>query len=133
VGVTGFDHVAIPMERTEAMLAFYRALGFRVHDATPPFYSFHFGDQKVHLHGPELWKAAGFTLRGPTAQPGCADLCFVWEGGLEPLRRVLDAAGAELVEGPVERIGGRERGTARGTSVYVRDPDTNLLEFIVYS
>jgi catechol 2,3-dioxygenase-like lactoylglutathione lyase family enzyme len=40
--------------------------------------------------------------------------------------------GAEIIEGPVQREGGRDRGTAIGTSVYVRDPDRNLLEFIIY-
>jgi len=42
-------------------------------------------------------------------------------------------AGAKIVEGPIERIGGRDNGRAKGTSMYVRDPDTNLLEFIIYS
>jgi catechol 2,3-dioxygenase-like lactoylglutathione lyase family enzyme len=45
------------------------------------------------------------------------------------LRGTLDGAGAEVIEGPVERQGGRR---AAGTSVYVRDPDGNLLEFMIY-
>jgi hypothetical protein len=46
---------------------------------------------------------------------------------------MLDQADAKIVEGPIERIGGRDNGRAKGTSTYVRDPDTNLLEFIIYS
>ena len=53
----------------------------------------------------------------------------MWEGSAEALQDLLDDAGAEIIEGPVEREGGR--GTA-GTSVYVRDPDGNLLEFLTY-
>ncbi len=46
---------------------------------------------------------------------------------------MLHEAGAKIVEGPIERIGGRDNGHAKGTSTYVRDPDSNLLEFIIYS
>jgi hypothetical protein len=64
--------------------------------------------------------------------PGCGDFCFVWDGSIEEARSMLQAAGAEIVEGPVAREGGRSGGTAAGTSLYTRDPDQNLLEFIVY-
>jgi catechol 2,3-dioxygenase-like lactoylglutathione lyase family enzyme len=52
----------------------------------------------------------------------------VWEGSDGDLASQLEAAGAEVIEGPVARDGGR----GRGTSTYVRDPDGNLLEFIIY-
>ncbi len=42
-------------------------------------------------------------------------------------------AGNKIIEGPVERMGGRDNGRAKGTSLYVRDPDSNLLEFMIYS
>jgi catechol 2,3-dioxygenase-like lactoylglutathione lyase family enzyme len=48
------------------------------------------------------------------------------------LREKLLEAGASIEEGPVERIGGGQGGRAKGTSLYTRDPDRNLLEFIVY-
>ena len=67
-----------------------------------------------------------------SAQPGCGDFCFVWSGSLDELRRMLRDAGAPVEEGPVERVGGRDAGRAKGTSLYTRDPDRNLLEFIVY-
>ena len=71
------------------------------------------------------------TLRGRKAVPGSGDFCFVWEGSQEELTALLSELGAEVEEGPVERTGGREQG-ALGMSVYTRDPDQNLLEFIVY-
>ena len=73
-----------------------------------------------------------FTLRAPAARPGCGDFCFVWQGPLEALLAALRRAGAAVEAGPVERVGGRDHGRAKGTSVYTRDPDGNLLEFIVY-
>lgn len=51
-----------------------------------------------------------------------------WPGPASAPRR----PGAEVIEGPVERRGGRDGGRARGTSLYVRDPDANLLEFMIY-
>jgi catechol 2,3-dioxygenase-like lactoylglutathione lyase family enzyme len=59
-------------------------------------------------------------------------VCFVWEGGLAALHELLAAAGVTPIHGPVDRIGGRHGGTAAGVSVYLRDPDENLVEFICY-
>ena len=132
--VASFDHVALPTARPEEMIAFYGALGFTVPDlekwraSGSPFFSIHFGNQKINVHAPGLWQRRDFTLRGPTAKPGCGDLCFVWEGGAESLRKTLAEARAEIIAGPVELPGAR----GKGVSVYVRDPDANLLEFIVY-
>ncbi len=138
MSVTGFDHVAVPTAHPIEMLRFYRALGF---EAPSPeewrataqlFFSIQFGDNKINVHAPAVWQNAAFTLRGPTAQPGCGDFCFVWAGSLPALLDALTSAGAVIEEGPVERVGGRAGGRTKGTSVYTRDPDRNLLEFIVY-
>ena len=75
-----------------------------------------------------MWQNEDFTLRGPSARPGCGDLCFVWSGSRAALDERIAAAGAEVIAGPVELEGAR----GRGTSVYLRDPDQNLLEFITY-
>ncbi len=130
--IIGFDHVAIPIENVEEMLVFYQNLGFRVNDSTAPFYLVHFGEHKINLHGPEIWQSESFTLRGPTAKPGCGEFCVVWEGLLLSIIEHLRILSIPIIEGPVERAGGRKLGSMTGTSVYVRDPDNNLLEFIVY-
>lgn len=132
MSIRSFDHVAIPIQNIDAMWSFYRALGFGVNDQAPR-YSVHFGDQKINFHSPEVWQGERFTLRGPTAVPGCGDFCLVWEGTLESLRAMLAQAGAKIIAGPLERMGGRSAGRAKGTSLYLRDPDSNLLEFIVYA
>ena len=129
--IRSFDHVAVPMRNTDAMVQFYRDLGFTVMEG-PSICSVHFGDNKINLHRPERWQNESFTLRAPAAEPPCGDFCFVWDGPVDALRSVLDRAGAEVIEGPVARTGGRDGGTADGTSHYIRDPDDNLLEFIIY-
>jgi catechol 2,3-dioxygenase-like lactoylglutathione lyase family enzyme len=126
--IAGFDHVAVPMQNTEAMLAFYRALGCEITESAVAC-SVYFGDNMVNFHRPERWQDATFTLRASAAKPPCGDFCFVWEGTAEALNALLRRAQAKIVEGPVARQGGRKRGA---TSVYVRDPDGNLLEFMIY-
>jgi catechol 2,3-dioxygenase-like lactoylglutathione lyase family enzyme len=127
--IRGFDHVSMPMQHTDAMVAFYRSLGLDVAE-NPHVVSVYAGNQMINLHRPETWQRDGFTLRAPAATPPCGDLCFVGEGSREALHATLQQAGAEIEEGPVERQGGRR---AVASSVYVRDPDGNLLEFMIYS
>jgi catechol 2,3-dioxygenase-like lactoylglutathione lyase family enzyme len=127
-GIVGFDHVSLPLQHTEAMVAFYRGLGLDVAEKQH-LVSVYVGDQMINFHRPEVWQREGFTLRAPAATPPCGDLCFVWEGSPESLHALLADVGAEIIEGPVERQGGRQ---AAATSVYVRDPDQNLLEFMIY-
>ena len=111
-GVRGFDHVALPMQNTDSMLRFYRGLGFQLRETTSVV-SVYVGNQMINFHRPP---------RG--------DLCFVWDGPPASLKALLDRSGATVVEGPVDRQGGRRKS---GSSVYTRDPDGNLLEFIIYS
>lgn len=138
MSVAAFDHVAIPVERVDAMKEFYRALGFQINasDATRsrnlPVFSVQFGNNKINMHEPALWQDPAFTLRGHTARPGCGDFCFVWSGSVEQISQLLERVGAPIEVGPVRRVGGKDGGRAKGTSVYTRDPDDNLLEFIVY-
>jgi len=127
--VRGFDHVALPMQKTDAMLAFYRGLGFQVTESARAC-SVYIGDQMINFHLPATWQDATFTLRAPAAKPPCGDLCFVWDGTAAALKTWLDKAGVKVIEGPVARQGDRKKGAS---SVYIRDPDGNLLEFMIYS
>ena len=126
--IDGFDHVSLPMRDTDAMVAFYRSLGLKVAEH-PHVVSVYSGDQMINLHRPETWQREDFTLRAPAAKPPCGDLCFVWDGSTESLQALLDEADATIIEGPVAREGVRRRAAS---SVYVRDPDGNLLEFMIY-
>ena len=126
--INGFDHVSLPMRNTEAMVAFYRSLGLQIAE-NPHVVSVYAGNQMINFHRPTMWQRQDFTLRAPAAEPPCGDLCVVWDGSPQSLKALLDGAGAKIIEGPVERHGGRR---AAASSVYVRDPDGNLLEFMIY-
>ena len=127
-GVRGLDHVAVPMQNTAAMMAFYRGLGLDV-TQTPRACSVHIGSQMINFHRPETWQDPAFTLRAPGTKPPSGDFCVVWEGSEAELRSLLEQVGARIEEGPVERRGGRR---VVASSIYVRDPDGNLLEFMRY-
>ena len=129
--IVRFDHVAAPMRNTAAMVAFYRDLGFDVMEGER-ICSVHFGDNKINFHRPQTWESGQFTLRAPAAVPPCGDFCFVWGRSAAELEETLARVGAEVIEGPSPRQGGRSGGVDTGTSSYIRDPDGNLLEFIIY-
>jgi len=126
--ISGFDHVALPLQNTAAMVAFYRGLGFQTSESANAV-SVYIGSQMINFHRPALWQNSAFTLRAPAARPPCGDLCFVWDGSATSLKAMLDRAGAKIEVGPVDRPGGRRK---TGSSLYVRDPDGNLLEFMIY-
>ena len=86
--IAGIDHVSLPMQQTEAMVAFYRALGFDVAEH-PQVVSVYAGSQMINFHRPAIWPRSDFTLRAPAAEPPCGDLCFVWEGSHESLLALL--------------------------------------------
>ncbi|MCY4415585.1 MAG: VOC family protein [Chloroflexi bacterium] len=128
------DHIAMPTANAEQLLAFYKKLGFAINHeeewraGTARMYSIQIGDSKINVH-PERFMA---NLRGPTAVPGCTDICFVWDGTVEECQEMLAEAGVDVIQGPVARTGGRQRGTAPSLSLYARDPDGNLLEWMIY-
>jgi catechol 2,3-dioxygenase-like lactoylglutathione lyase family enzyme len=130
----GIDHIAMPTANAERLIAFYKKLGFPINNeegwrsGVARTFSIQVGDSRINVH-PEGHTAS---LRGPTATPGCADICFVWDGTVQECQQMLQDAGAEVIQGPVQRAGGRGRGTTPSLSLYLRDPDENLLEFMTY-
>lgn len=126
--IRGFDHVSLPMRDTDAMVGFYTSLGLSVAE-TPHLVSVYVGDQMINFHRPSTWQREGFSLRAPAATPPCGDLCVVWDESPQELHALLDDLGIAIIEGPVARQGGRR---TDASSVYVRDPDGNLLELMIY-
>ena len=133
MSTTAIDHIAMPTANAERLIAFYKRLGFTINDedawraGDSPAFSIQIGDStKINVH-PEGYTAS---LRGPTAVPGSADICFVWDGSAEDCARWLTAAGVEIIAGPGPRRGARQG--RKAISLYARDPDENLLEWMVY-
>ena len=134
MSTVGFDHIAMPTANAERLIEFYKRLGFTINDEAAwragqvGIFSIQVGDSKINVH-PEGYTA---TLRGPTAVPGCADLCFVWDGTAEECQQMLAAAGVAVIRGPGPRKGARAGGGLPAVSLYARDPDQNLLEWMIY-
>lgn len=137
--VSGFDHVSLPTMNVSRLLAFYRRLGFGIvgeedwRNGERRTCAITIGDHcKMNIHPETMLAEKDAFMRGVTAEPGCGDVCVVWQGGIGRLLDLLAKAGVEPLHGPALRTGGRNQATGRGVSVYVRDPDQNLLEFISY-
>lgn len=122
--ITGLDHLVLTVASIEKTCAFYvDVLGMTRHSFSDGRTSVHFGTQKINLHE----RGREFEPKSIRPTPGSGDLCFEVTD-LDAAIRQLQAAGIEIELGPVERAG------ARGDmmSVYVRDPDRNLVELACY-
>jgi len=120
------DHLVLTTARREACVDFYtRVLGMQLESfigGTPPVerQAFKFGNQKINLHV----QGSEFEPKAHLPVPGALDLCFIATIPLEQVMEQLRAAAWPIVEGPVMRTGA----TQKIRSVYVRDPDFNLIE-----
>lgn len=120
------DHLVLTTARREACVDFYtRVLGMQLETfvgGTPPVerQAFKFGHQKINLHV----QGSEFEPKAHLPVPGALDLCFIAAIPLVQVIERLAAANWPIVEGPVLRTGA----TQKIRSVYVRDPDFNLIE-----
>jgi catechol 2,3-dioxygenase-like lactoylglutathione lyase family enzyme len=123
------DHIVLTTRDKEACIRFYRdALGMELVSFRTPTeerLALKFGAQKINLH--EWGKE--FEPRAHVAVPGSLDLCFIASTTLEQVVETLRRNNIPIIEGPVMKTGAR--GPIR--SVYVRDPDLNLVEISVYN
>ncbi|WP_431266044.1 VOC family protein [Roseateles chitinivorans] len=120
------DHLVLTTSHEADCVRFYtEVLGMRLESfvgGTPPVTrrAFQFGQQKINLHV----KGAEFEPKAHTPVPGALDLCFIASLPLDEVVARLQAAAVAIVEGPVIRTGA----TSKLRSIYVRDPDLNLIE-----
>ncbi len=119
------DHCVIHISDWDASNAFYRdVLGAEL-IARGAGWAYRFGEQQLNVHGPGVDPDPVARL---PVQPGNSDLCFVYDGPIEDAVAHLEAHGVAVELGPIGRAGAR----GDGRSVYFRDPDGSLLEFITY-
>lgn len=119
------DHAVISVTDWERSNRFYaEVLGAELLERGDGW-AYRFGEQQLNVHGPGVPGDPNARIPVP---PGGADLCFVWDGPIAAAAEHLRTHGVEVELGPVTRNGAG--GT--GESVYFRDPDGSLLEFISY-
>ncbi|WP_308250410.1 VOC family protein [Sphaerisporangium fuscum] len=125
IHIDRLDHLVLTVADIDATVGFYgRVLGMKPLTFGAGRRALAFGRAKINLH------QAGheFDPRAARAVPGSADLCLI---SVEPLDQVishLEREGVPIEEGPVRRTGA----VGPIDSVYVRDPDGNLIEISVY-
>jgi catechol 2,3-dioxygenase-like lactoylglutathione lyase family enzyme len=120
------DHCVIAVSDWDRSNAFYAAVLDAEVVALGAGYVYRFGTNQLNIHGPGV---DGEPNAEPPVAPGGADLCFVWDGPIESAVAHLESLDVPIELGPVPRFGAR----GAGTSVYFRDPDGSLLEYISYS
>ena len=115
------DHLVLPVSDIDAVATFYTTyLGMEKRIFGDDRVALHFGDQKINLH-PAGWD---YEPKARVSIAGSADLCFIVSERVESLQTKLVQLSVEIIEGPVVRTGA----TGSLRSIYIRDPDGNLIE-----
>jgi len=121
IEIASLDHLVLTVADIDATCSFYaKVLGMRVVVFGAGRKALVYGTQKINLHQ----RGHEFEPKAASPTPGSADLCFITRTPLVEVMAHLEACGVAILEGPVPRTG------ACGpiTSVYFRDPDSNLIE-----
>jgi catechol 2,3-dioxygenase-like lactoylglutathione lyase family enzyme len=119
--ITALDHLVLTVRDIEATCRFYlAALGFQRETFGEGRTALAFGRQKINLHQ----AGHAFEPKALRPTPGSADLCFLTATPIDDVVAHLTARGITIEEGPVARTGA----TGPIRSVYIRDPDGNLVE-----
>jgi catechol 2,3-dioxygenase-like lactoylglutathione lyase family enzyme len=119
------DHCVIHVSQWERSNAFYRDVMGAELVQRPVGWAYRFGDRQLNVHGPGV--APAEVAKYPV-QPGNSDLCFEWRGPIADAIAHLQRHGVSVERGPLERFGAK----GAGISVYFRDPDGSLMEFMSY-
>jgi catechol 2,3-dioxygenase-like lactoylglutathione lyase family enzyme len=122
------DHIVLTTRDKAGCIRFYtEVLGMKLVSFRTPTeerLAFSFGAQKINLHE---W-GREFEPRAHLPVPGSLDLCFIASVPLDDVVKKLGSSRIRIIDGPVKKTGAA--GPIR--SVYVRDPDLNLIEISVY-
>src|SRR5260370_10572208 len=123
--VISLDHLVLTVLNSEATCAFYAGvLGMEVVTFDEGRKALAFGSQKINLHE----RGKEFEPKAAQPTPGSADVCFLTDALLSEVIEHLNSLGVPILEGPVARTGA----VGPLQSVYIRDPDANLIEVSVF-
>lgn len=115
------DHLVLTTIDRAACVDFYtRVLGMQVETFAGGRFALRFKQQKINIHE----RGREFEPKAHLPVPGALDLCFIADRPLDAVIAHLRHCDWPIIEGPVERTGA----TSRLRSIYVRDPDLNLIE-----
>lgn len=115
------DHLVLTCVDPQASIRFYtEVLGMELETFGEGRIAFRFGNQKINLH----IRGQEFEPKAYLPVPGALDLCFIASVPLAQVIQHLQTQAWPIIEGPVMRTGA----TQKIRSVYVRDPDLNLIE-----
>ena len=125
VKIEAIDHLVLTVANIERSCEFYASiLGMEIITFAGNRKALKFGKQKINLHQ----QGAEFEPKARHPQPGSADLCLITTSVMTDILRHLNNYRIEIEEGPVQRSGA----CGRIESVYIRDPDQNLIEIACY-
>ena len=123
---TRLDHCVIHVSDWQRSNKFYvEVLGAEL-VSRPVGFAYRFGGKQLNVHGPGVTPAEVARL---PVKPGNSDLCFEWQGPIADAIVHLQKHGILIERGPLQRFGAK----GPGTSVYFRDPDGSLMEFMSYA
>src|SRR5687767_13163110 len=119
------DHVVLTVFDLQRTCDFYsKVLGMEVVTFGEGRTALAFGRQKLNLH----LSGREFEPKALKPTPGAIDLCFITETPLEEVIRHVESCGVKIQQGPVPKTGA----TGALSSIYIRDPDGNLVEISNY-
>ncbi|AIN65831.1 MULTISPECIES: VOC family protein [Providencia] len=123
--INHLDHLVLTTTDQNACIDFYtHVLKMKLITFGEQRYALQFGEQKINIHqyGKEFEPKAHLPV------PGSLDLCFISNTPINQIMTFIQQQGVEIIEGPVKRTG------AMGEilSIYIRDPDLNLIEIANY-
>ncbi len=133
MGIAAIDHWVLVVKDLEETFAFYRKLGLEAGWQERPGGRgkrpiIRISDtQKLNLYVVDRYETESPTF-APGYATGSADFCLRWEGSVQEAQDFLEKAGVPVLHEPAARSGAQ----GPATSLYVRDPDDNLIELMIY-